>query len=245
MNREDYDINRTDDYILRYIKGQMSGNEIDTFEKRLAEDSTLRNKAIATARLAKAMKEAGDDSDHHIIQAIKSASKDEIKKAAVSAYGDTTVKTMARSFRKTILYFSAAASVALCVFGGYKYYKYQQTTSLGAEYLRYFNTPETYRGENSEINSKLNVMYADIETRTNLEDVTTALSAMWKQSRQDVYNEYTAYMPEIGWMLANAHLCNNDKTEGEKILDALIKEFPQGTAMGDKARELKNKIEEL
>lgn len=68
---------------------------------------------------------------------------------------------------------------------------------------------------------------------------------MWDRSLSDSYNDYTEYMPEIGWLLANAYLRNNDKSQSIEVLDVLINEYPDGTAMGDKARELKCKIEEL
>lgn len=68
---------------------------------------------------------------------------------------------------------------------------------------------------------------------------------MWDSSLCDSYNDYTEYMPEIGWLLANAYLRNNDKSQSIDVLDVLINEFPDGTAMGDKARGLKRKIEEL
>ncbi len=46
-------------------------------------------------------------------------------------------------------------------------------------------------------------------------------------------------------MLANAYLRNNDKSKALNVLDVLIVESPEGTAMGDKARELKEKVEKL
>ena len=68
---------------------------------------------------------------------------------------------------------------------------------------------------------------------------------MWTESRSDTFNDYTEYMPEIGWMLANAYLRNNDKSNALEVLGVLIAESPEGTAMSDKARELKEKIEKL
>ena len=88
-------------------------------------------------------------------------------------------------------------------------------------------------------------MYSDIETKHNLGDAIARLSGMWTESRGDTFNDYTEYMPEIGWMLANAYLRNNDKSKALEVLGILIAESPEGTAMGDKARELKEKVEKL
>lgn len=88
-------------------------------------------------------------------------------------------------------------------------------------------------------------MCSDIETKHNIDDAIVRLSDMWAKSRSDTFNDYTEYMPEIGWMLANAYLRNNDKSKALNVLDVLIVESPEGTAMGDKARELKEKVEKL
>lgn len=149
------------------------------------------------------------------------------------------------NFRKLIVSFSAAASILLCVFGGYKYYKYEQVSSLGSEYLAYFPASEFSRGENDGVSDILKEMCSDIETKHNIDDAIVRLSDMWAKSRSDTFNDYTEYMPEIGWMLANAYLRNNDKSKALNVLDVLIVESPEGTAMGDKARELKEKVEKL
>ena len=71
------------------------------------------------------------------------------------------------------------------------------------------------------------------------------LSRMWNESRSETYNDYTEYMPELGWMLANAYLRDNEKGMAIEVLDDLITECPDDTAIGEKARELKQKVEKL
>ena len=71
------------------------------------------------------------------------------------------------------------------------------------------------------------------------------LQQMWNASRSETYNDYTEYMPELGWMLANAYLRDNNKDKAIEVLDKLIEDCPEDTAIGDKARELKQKVEKL
>ena len=52
-------------------------------------------------------------------------------------------------------------------------------------------------------------------------------------------------MPELGWMLANAYLRDNNKDQALKVLDQLIEGCPEDTVIGEKARELKQKVEKL
>ena len=241
----DKDMSRFDEMLSRYIKGRLSDAEEVEFNRLIAENEELRNKAIATARLVKAMNEVGSEQDNDTIEAIKQSSKEDIKRTATSISGTTIKNPRILTFRKFVVSFSAAASILLCIFGGYKYYKYEQVTSLGSEYLAYFPASEFSRGENDGVSDILKELYSDIKTKHNLGDAITRLSGMWTESRGDTFNDYTEYMPEIGWMLANANLRNNDKTKALEVLGVLIAESPEGTAMGDKARELKEKIEKL
>ena len=241
----DKDMSRFDEMLSRYIKGRLSDAEEVEFNRLIAENEELRNKAIATARLVKAMNEVGSEQDNDTIEAIKQSSKEDIKRTATSISGTTIKNPRILTFRKFVVSFSAAASILLCIFGGYKYYKYEQVTSLGSEYLAYFPASEFSRGENDGVSDILKELYSDIETKHNLGDAIARLSGMWTESRGDTFNDYTEYMPEIGWMLANAYLRNNDKSKALEVLGILIAESPEGTAMGDKARELKEKDEKL
>ena len=241
----DKDMSRFDEMLSRYIKGRLSDAEEVEFNRLIAENEELRNKAIATAWLVKAMNEVGSEQDNDTIEAIKQSSKEDIKRTATSISGTTIKNPRILTFRKFVVSFSAAASILLCIFGGYKYYKYEQVTSLGSEYLAYFPASEFSRGENDGVSDILKELYSDIETKHNLGDAIARLSDMWTESRGDTFNDYTEYMPEIGWMLANAYLRNNDKSKALEVLGILIAESPEGTAMGDKARELKEKVEKL
>lgn len=242
---EGKDLNRFDEMLSRYLKGQLSEIEEVEFKRLIADEPELHNKAIATARLVKAMNEVGSERDDKTIEEIRQATEQKIKIVASNVSGAAIKEPRILNFRKFIVSFSAAASILLCVFGGYQYYKYEQVSSLGSEYLAYFPASEFSRGENDGVSDILKELYSDIETKHNLGDAIARLSGMWTESRGDSFNDYTEYMPEIGWMLANACLRNNDKSKALKVLGVLIAESPEGTAMGDKARELKEKVETL
>lgn len=246
MNRtNDIDLDRFDEMLSRYMKGQMANDEEVTFKQLLKENDTFRNKAIATARLVQAMDQVGRDNDKETISSIRDVSLSDVEDISAKLCGTSTNKPPILSFRRFVLSFSAAASILLCVFGGYKHYKYSQIASLGYEYLTYFPASEFSRGGSDDIENKLNGFYSNIETKSDLDTSINELKILWEESRSDSYNDYTVYMPEIGWLLANAYLRNNDKSQSLDVLDVLINEYPDGTAIGDRARELKRKIEKL
>ena len=239
---------RFEDMLSRYIKGELGKDEEAAFMRLLSDNAELRNKAIATARLVKAMNDVGSDNDRGIVDSLKGSSPDDVKNIVAMACGENK-NIMSKKFpftlRKLTIRCVLAASIAVCVIAGYKYYKYDQVTKLGVEYLAYFPASEFIRGEAGDINGTLQRLYGDIATKNNIGKVIGELHAMWEKSREDTYNEYTEYMPQIGWMLANAYLRNNEKTKAVGILEMLSEEYPATSAMGAKTRELRSKIERL
>lgn len=233
-----------EDKLNRFLKGEMTSAEEQEFKAFLESHPEQKQKAIAIARLAKAMQQVGEARDKAVIDDFKSATKQQVEQSAANACG-IKAKPRILNFRRFMISFYAAASILLCVFGGYKYYKYEQVTSLGQEYLAYFPASECSRGEGDDVSHKIETLYTNISDKKDLDATINELARMWNESRGETYNDYTEYMPELGWMLANAYLRDNEKDKAIEVLDILIEESPEDTAIGEKARELKQKVEKL
>lgn len=234
-----------EDKLNRFLKGEMTSAEEQEFKAFLESHPEQKQKAIAIARLAKAMQQVGEEHDLAVIADIKAASKQDVEDAVNNVTGKVERKPKILPFRRFIVSFSAAASILLCVFGGYKYYKYDRTTTLGKEYIAYFPASEFSRGEGDNVREQLQILYGNVTDKKDMDATIEELFRMWEASRADEYNDYTEYMHELGWMLANAYLRDNNKDKALKVLDQLVKECPADTAIGEKARELKQKVEDL
>lgn len=234
-----------DDKLNRFLKGEMTSAEEQEFKAFLESHPEQKQTAIAIARLAKAMQQVGEEHDRAVIADIKATSKQNVENAVNNLTGKLERKPKILPFRRFIISFSAAASILLCVFGGYKYYKYDQTTSLGQEYLAYFPASEFSRGEGDNVSDQLQILYSNVTDKKDMEATIEELFRMWEVSRADEYNDYSEYMPEIGWMLANAYLRDNDKERALDVLEQLVRECPADTAISEKTLELKQKVEKL
>lgn len=231
-----------DTLITRYLKGQMTPEEEKDFIDKLNGDPNLKSKAVAMARLVKAMSQVGREKDDVVINNFRNMEEDPINIAR------NACKPKQRKIlfipRKTFIAFSAAASILVCIFGGFRLYDNQQMSILGGEYLAYFPASEYARGAESVVTNELSSLFQAIEKKRDLQDVIVKLETLWDISRSDEFNDYTVYSPEIGWMLANAYIRDNNKSKAINILDILIKESEPESAMEVKATELKKKIEE-
>ena len=232
-----------DERIAKYLKGKMTADEEQLFMQELDTNAELKEKAVAMARLARAMKEIGIASDKDVVSEFLDVDSDTVKTVAKDAIV-TKKKGKIITWRRTATWLSAAASVALLVWGGFSFNDYRKTTGLGEEYSTVFSSSQFIRGgeDNAELENKLAKLFDNVASKQDLDNTLHELSLCWETAIQDTYNDYTDYAPEIGWNLAIGHLKNNDKKKAKAVLSKLIDIAPEGTAISDKARELLHKI---
>ena len=195
------------------------------------------------ARMVKGMKEVGKQMDEETTNSILASNQSEIEDIATDvSLGRRKGKVI--SLRKAASWLSMAASVALIVWAGIGYKDYRQTTSLGEQYATSFTFEQLTRGAGEHTNAevKLAKLFENIANKIDLDKTLHDLSLCWELSTQDTYNDYTDYAPEIGWNLAIGYLKDNKRKEAKVTLEKLIEVAPEGTAIGNKARELLNQI---
>ena len=234
--------------IVAYLKGQMSKDEEQLFLLELERDTELRSKALSIARMAKAMRMVGSEKDKALMDEIKLLGSEANVKSKLSSL-DYRYKKDARSsliLRKTVISVSTAACILFCTWGAYRLYDNHQMAVLGTEYLACFPATTYSRGENcgvDAVQSRLVSLYQSVETKHNMDTTIKVLDNMWRQSLKNEYNEYTEYSFQIGWILANAYIIQNDKAQALQVLDAIIGNQDSTPALVEKAIELKKKVE--
>ena len=218
-----------DERISRYMQGKMNADEESSFMEELKNNEDLRNQAIAQARLVKGMKQV----DEELKDAFREADEQTIRRIANKAVGNK--KHSAR-------WLAIAASIVFIVFVGFKSYDYYDTTSLGREYANTFPTSTIIRGEtNADVDTELAKLFNNVAEGKDLDNTTSRLKTLWELSKQESYNDYTDYSPYIGWNLAIGYLENYEKAKAKEILKEMKQVYPEGTALGDKIREVLNR----
>ena len=255
-----------DDRIDSFLKGKMTEQEEQQFLKDLNENHELKEKAIATARLVKGLKQVGSQQDRDIVNAFLASSERSVKAAAKEATRievaesvvndstedrmetdlETNIQKTAKimSMRKAATWLSIAASVIFIVWVGLEHNSYRHTTGLGQEYGEVFSHEIINRGANtpSASEKKLEKLFGDVKDNNNIDEAIRELSLCWEISLMETYNDYTEYSAEIGWNLAIAHLKDNDKKSAKNVLQKLVETTDEGSAVNQKAKELLSKI---
>lgn len=218
-----------DERISRFMQGLMEADEEDAFQIELKNNEELRNQAIAQARLVKGMKQV----DEELKEMFQRTDEQTIRNLAN--------RVTARKNRST-RWLAIAASVVFIVFVGFKSYDYYDTTNLGKEYANAFPTSSIVRGElNTDVESELKALFDNVAQNRDLDNTTSRLKTLWELSKQESYNDYTDYSPYIGWNLAIGYLENYEKAKAKEILNEMKQVYPEGTALGDKIREVLNR----
>lgn len=230
-----------DDRIALFLKGKMTPQEEQAFMQELNINQELKARAVALARLVKGMKEVGRIQDEDVIGAILATDENDVKSLARNA---TTRKVNVVPMRTMAKWLSMAASILLVVWLGIGYHDYRTTTGLGEEYGTMFSTSQLTRGagEPSEVDTRLAQLFDNVANKNDLDNTLHELSLCWELSTQETYNDYTDYAPEIGWNLAIGYLKDNNRKQAKATLEKLTEVVPEGTAIGDKSRELLMKI---
>lgn len=218
-----------DERISRYMQGRMNVDEESAFMEELKSNEELRNQAISQARLVKGMKQV----DEELKDAFREADEQTIRRIAKEASG---------SKKSSTRWLAIAASIVFIVFVGFKSYDYYDTTSLGRDYANTFPTSTIIRGEaNTDVDTELTMLFNNVAEGKDLDNTTSRLATLWELSKQDTYNDYTDYAPYIGWNLAIGYLENYEKAKAKEILKEMKQVYPEGTALGDKIREVLNR----
>ena len=230
-----------DDCITLFLKGKMTTQEEQVFMQELNNNPELKARAIALARLVKGMKEVGKTKDEDVIGAILAADENDVKSVARNV---TTRKAKVVPMRTMAKWISMAASILLVVWLGIGYHNYRTTTGLGEEYGTLFRTSQLARGagEATEVDARLAQLFENVANKNDLDNTLHELSLCWELSTQETYNDYTEFAPEIGWNLAIGYLKDNNRKQAKATLEKLVKVAPEGTAIGDMAKELLLKI---
>lgn len=238
--KNDRDISRVDlldeERINSFLRGEMSSEEETLFIDELKSNEELRNKAVATARMAKAMKTVGEENDSLVKEALLTSDEHDIEMIVHNV-------TRKRSNVLTLRILSVAASILILVISGWHYYDYRVTTGLGIEYEMMFESSSFVRGaDTGSVEKELNILFAKVKSGDDSDNTIKRLSLLWELSTMETYNDYTDYAPQIGWNLAIAYLKDNDKANAIVVLTKLESIAEDGTVITIKCQELINKL---
>lgn len=241
-----------DDRISSFLNGTMSEKQERQFLEDIKYDGELKSKAVATARMAKAMIAVGRKRDRQVLDAmltVDDAHMESIVSETVNAGKgkDRRPVRQRRLMQIVDIVMAVAASVVLMLVMETSYMNYkavEAVKTLGDEYARVFSADELLRGgENADVKRECRMLFDNVKTGKDLDATTARLAQLWDLSTMSIYNDYTIYAPEIGWNLAIAYLKEGEPENARIVLAKLMERTDEGSAMNERAKELMRQIE--
>ena len=207
-----------DEKLMSFLRGELSADDEADFIQKLKSDPELKQHAVAVARLIKGLETEGIAADNQLKTAVKSRNKT----------------------RKLYVWLSAAAAIVVMLVLGVLYLNNSSTQQLAEEYQNEFPYNDIFRGAEDETNLK--TLFSNVLENKDLDQTIISLSDCFAQSLQPTFNDYTNYMPQIGWYLAIAQLKANEKSSAKTTLKTLIDNTESEMLVHKKAVELMAKL---
>ncbi len=261
--------------IMSFLRGEMTQDEEAKLKEELQNDPEFKEKAISLARLAKGMKQVGEENDKNLQEALLSTDEatvreivkqvTEVKTAAFQCKPPVTGQTNGtakiipfKNSYATIL--SIAASICLIVYLGFQFNEGRKESeyliSLGNQFAVPFQSISVteegglLRGgditeEEDDIEKEVKELVNNVYSNKDLDNTLKRLAELWEDSTSDTSSDYSDYASQIGWALATGYLKDNNKKDAISILEEMANLYDKDTEMGKHVKELKELIEKL
>ena len=229
--------------VEKYLRNKMTDKEENLFMEELASDSELKERARITALMIKTMQQEGMKQDVAIVEKIQLMDEQDFRKAL-------GLKTrILRVWPRYMKLVAAACIVGIILFGGYHYYEYDRTISLGNNhyfaYVQDISDTENIRGNIDKAKLKeLERLFANVKEGREIAPTILVLERLYQDSFKDE-SVYFDFQDDISWNLAIAYLKNGEREKPIPILENMLKrnnDYPQIT---QPVQELIKKIKDL
>lgn len=202
--------NNYSELIDRFLRNQMTEEEMQDFKRQIATNSELKQQVRDHVLLIRAIRETQAEKDKQMIDSVLLESHKPRR----------MLGTYAR-------YFAVAASFTLLVVVGhdlfYSYSANQLAGEVSSQTISQYQSM-TMRGVDDEDVASLVTLFHNVEQGEDLDETIENLSALYAISKDEYVDAVDDYVTQIGMELAIAYYKNGEKDRSISVLDALIAE---------------------
>lgn len=236
-----------DEQVDRFLRNQMTVEESADFKAELSADAEKMQRAKTIALMVKSMEKVGRQQDQQLVDTIRHLDEKQFRRFA-------GLKPNTISFWPKILRYASVACLAgiLCL-GGYKYYDYRQTVSLGQiayhTYAADLSTTLPGKSRGSECNdtdivTELSSLFSKVEKGEEMRPTIEELEVLYTKSL-DEFSPYNEYVDDIAWNLSVAYLKVGERKKPIPILEDMVERNASYPQIVQPAQILIDKIKAL
>lgn len=249
-----------DKLIDSYLMGNLSAEEMKSFEERIKSDNDFRERVSAIALLskgiqerqeqdAKAIEDAKKISKEDVISTIKAIKEREEQPAAASIPAANSTEIPAAASTVIPLWIrrvAAAAAVILIVVGiGFDYHNsvvLRDNAEQGVLFAESNMPGDNFRGDGEDVAKDLRALFENVRKKENLSSTIVRLEDYYNHAIDDDANIEDEYVDQISFALASAYIYDGQQSKAKEVLNHILTDPEANPDVKEKAKQLFDSI---
>ena len=243
-----------DRLIDSYLIGNLSKEEMKSFEERLKSDKDFKERVSAVSFLSKGIKElqerdakaiedAKKISREYVISTIKEIEKRGQRPAAAAIPAAASSGWIIPLWVKRI---ASAAAVILIVTGiGFDYHNsvvLRDNAEQGVLFAESNMPVDNFRGDGEDVAKDLRVLFENVRKKENLSLTIVKLEDYYNLAIDEDAHVEDDYVDQISFALASAYIYDGQKSKAKEVLSHILNDPEASPDVKEKAKRLLDSI---
>ena len=246
-----------DRLIDSYLIGNLSKEEMKSFEERLKSDKDFRDRVSAVTFLSKGIKErqerdakaiedAKKISKEDVITTIKEIENREQRPAAASTEQPAPASIIPLWVKRVV---SAAAIVLIVVGVGLDYHNSYVMKNYAGQCITMAESDMSgeifMKGDGDEVINDLRELFKNVEKNENLASTISKLENYYNNVTDEYAHEEDAFVDQISLALASAYIYDGQNSKAKEVLNHILNDPDASSDVKEKAKQLHDSIKKI
>ena len=239
-----------DRLIDSYLIGNLSKEEMKSFEERLKSDKDFKERVSAVSFLSKGIKER-QERDAKAIEDAKKISREDVISTIMAIEKRGQRPAAASSRWKIPLWvkrIASAAAVILIVTGiGFDYHNsvvLRDNAEQGVLFAESNMPVDNFRGDGEDVAKDLRVLFENVRKKENLSLTIVKLEDYYNLAIDEDAHVEDDYVDQISFALASAYIYDGQKSKAKEVLSHILNDPEASPDVKEKAKRLLDSIKE-
>lgn len=234
-----------DRLIDSYLVGNLSEEEMKSFEERLKSDKDFRERVSAVTFLSKGIKER-QERDAKAIEDAQKISKEDVI-STIKEITDREEHPSGGIIPLWVKRVAAAAAVVLIVVGvGFDYYNSSLTKDYAGQCIAMAESDMSgemhMKGDGDEVIDELRKLFELVGEKENLPSVISKLEVYYDHAIDEYAHDEDAFVDQISLALASAYIYDGQKSKAKEVLSHILNDPEASPDIKEKAKQLLDSI---
>ena len=246
-----------DRLIDSYLIGNLSKEEMKSFEERLKSDKDFKERVSAVTFLSKGIKErqerdakaiedAKKISKEDVITTIKEIENREQRPAAASTEQPAPASIIPLWVKRVV---SAAAIVLIVVGVGLDYHNSYVMRNYAGQCITMAESDMSgeifMKGDGDEVINDLRELFKNVEKNENLASTISKLENYYNNVTDEYAHEEDAFVDQISLALASAYIYDGQNSKAKEVLNHILNDPDASSNEKKKAKQLHDSIKKI